>query len=174
MHTALKRICCTSIDLLLPSCSWNNHLQGISTVVLPTRPGAIGTDASGAGGVWADENVFSPAFLTISRQKVQFPQTPSVFPHMTFQSLGYVMERAAAFRVCPPSVLGYVRVFVTAVLAEMEGEEGGRRGKEGFVGNLFNIGNPTSASTAKEGFVGNHLQFCPHWRQLGTAGSGWE
>ena len=55
---------------------------------------------------------YSPAFFTFSQQKAHFPQTPFLFPHMTFQSLGYVMKRAAAFRVCPPTVLGLVRVFV--------------------------------------------------------------
>ena len=37
---------------------------------------------------------------------------------MTFQSLGYVIKCAAAFRVCPPSVLGSVRGFVRAVFTE--------------------------------------------------------
>ena len=48
---------------------------------------------------------FSPAFFTFL-QKAHFFQTPSLFPHMTFQNLGYVIKRAAAFRVCPPNVLG--------------------------------------------------------------------
>ena len=41
-------------------------------------------------------------FITFFQQKHIFP---SLFPHMTFQSLGYVMKRAAEFRVCPFSVL---------------------------------------------------------------------
>ena len=50
--------------------------------------------------------IFAPAFFTFPRQKVHFPQTPSLFPHMTFQSLGYILKRPALFRVCQPNVLG--------------------------------------------------------------------
>ena len=39
-----------------------------------------------------------------SDKNAHFPQTPSLFLHMTFQSFGYVMNRATAFRVCPPPV----------------------------------------------------------------------
>ena len=50
---------------------------------------------------------FFSAFFTFSRQKEHFSQTPSRFPLMTFQSLGYVTKHAAAFRVFPPNVLVY-------------------------------------------------------------------
>ena len=53
---------------------------------------------------------FFPAFFTFPLQKAHFPQTPSHFPHMTFQSLVYVMKRAAAFRVCPPGLLDWLGV----------------------------------------------------------------
>ena len=43
-------------------------------------------------------------FSKFSPRKLHFRQDPFLFPHMTFQSLGYVMKRAAAFRVCPPRV----------------------------------------------------------------------
>ena len=44
------------------------------------------------------------ALFTFPSQKAHFLQTPSFFLHVTvtFQSLEYVMKRAAAFRVCPP------------------------------------------------------------------------
>ena len=54
----------------------------------------------------AKEYIFFPQSFSLFPQKAHFPQTPSLFAHMTFQSLGYVMKRAAAFRVRPPSVLG--------------------------------------------------------------------
>ena len=54
-----------------------------------------------AFGEWAiKRNVFFPlAFLTFSPQKAHFPQTPALFPHRTFQCLGYLMKLAATFRV---------------------------------------------------------------------------
>ena len=48
------------------------------------------------------EKIFFPRRFSLFRQKAHFPQTPSFFPHMTFQSLGYIMKRAAAFRACSP------------------------------------------------------------------------
>ena len=66
------------------------------------------------------------------------PDHPS-FPHMTFQSLGYVMKRATAFRACPPSVLGWVRVFVRAVgteNSEKTKKSGGSGEKVIFVGEM--------------------------------------
>ena len=66
------------------------------------------------------------------------PDHPS-FPHMTFQSLGYVMKRATAFRACPPSVLGGVRVFVRAVgteNSEKTKKSGGSGEKVIFVGEM--------------------------------------
>ena len=67
------------------------------------------------GGIWilppimvcsccaSQRNIFfSPVFFTFPPQKAHFLQFPSHFPHMTFQSLGFVMKRAAAFRICPP------------------------------------------------------------------------
>ena len=62
----------------------------------------------------------SPASFTFPKfplQMVHFPQTPSLFPHVTFQSQGYFIRRDKAFRVCPPSVLGpgLVRGFLRAV-----------------------------------------------------------
>ena len=54
--------------------------------------------------LYCQEHFFHPGVFTF--KKAHFPQNPSLFPHMTFQSLGYVMIRAAALRVCPPSVLG--------------------------------------------------------------------
>ena len=53
---------------------------------------------------------------------------------MTVQSLGYVVKRAAAFRVCPPSVIGYVRVFLRALSTEMGKKRGGSGEKVIFVG----------------------------------------
>ena len=44
------------------------------------------------------------------------------------------MKRAAAFRVCPPSVLGKVRVFVRPVVNEMGETRGGSGEKLIFVG----------------------------------------
>ena len=44
---------------------------------------------------------------------------------MPFQSLGYIMKLTAGFKVCPPSVLGYVGYFVRAVFTEMGKREGG-------------------------------------------------
>ena len=44
-------------------------------------------------------------FLTYPNKRRISPRKgsfPSLFHHTTFQSLGYVMKRAAAFRVCPP------------------------------------------------------------------------
>ena len=51
---------------------------------------------------------------------------------MTFQSLGYVMKHEAVFRVCAPSVLGEVRVFVRALFTDMGEEKGGVWGNSGF------------------------------------------
>ena len=48
------------------------------------------------------EYLFFPSFFTFSLQKAHFLQTPSLFSHMIFQSLVYVMKRALSFRVCPP------------------------------------------------------------------------
>ena len=44
---------------------------------------------------------FFPAFFTFPPQKEHFPQTSSLCPYITFQSLGYFMKYAAAFSVCP-------------------------------------------------------------------------
>ena len=63
-----------------------------------------------------------------------FHQTPSLFPHMTFQNVGYILKCAAAFRVCPPSVLGWGRVFVKAVVTEMGKKRGGSGKKVIFAG----------------------------------------
>ena len=52
---------------------------------------------------------------------------------MTFHSLGFVIKRAAAFRVCLPSVLGWVRVFLRAVFTEMWNKKWGSWGKVIFV-----------------------------------------
>ena len=49
---------------------------------------------------------------------------------MAFQSLGYVMKRAAACRVCPTRELSLVRVFVRAVLTEMGKKRGGSESAE--------------------------------------------
>ena len=52
------------------------------------------------------EYFFTSGFFTYShKRKARFPQAPFFFPRITFQSLGCVMKRAAAFRVCPHSVM---------------------------------------------------------------------
>ena len=50
------------------------------------------------------------------------------------------MKRAAGFMVCPPSILGKVRVFVRAVIVEMGKNKGGTGGKVSFVGKVKNAG----------------------------------
>ena len=67
-----------------------------------------------------------PVFFTFSPQNTHFPQILSLFPHMT---LGYVMKCSTEFRVLPPSVLGWVTVFVRAVVTEM-GEKTGESGEK--------------------------------------------
>ena len=47
-----------------------------------------------------------PSVIHFFPQKAHFPHTPSHFSHMTFQSLGYVMKHAAAFRVCSYTRIG--------------------------------------------------------------------
>ena len=49
---------------------------------------------------------FPPSVFYFFPTKANFSQTPLFFPHIAFQSLGYVMKLAAACRVCSPSVLG--------------------------------------------------------------------
>ena len=73
-------------------------------------------------------NWFFPAIFTFSPRKAHFPQTPSRFPYLKFQSLGYVMKSAAAFRV-------WVWVFqaLRALFAEVEKRVGVWR-KRDFVG----------------------------------------
>ena len=48
------------------------------------------------------EYFFPPIIFTFSPRKELFPR----HPHKTFQSLGYIMKCAAAFRVCLLSDLG--------------------------------------------------------------------
>lgn len=47
-------------------------------------------------------NIFFPQRTHFFPIKSAFPQTPSLSPHLTVQSLGYVMKCAAACRVFPP------------------------------------------------------------------------
>ena len=80
-------------------------------------------------------NIFCPpAFLTFSQQKAHFSQTPSLCPPHDIPSFGSVMTRAAALRVCPPSVLGQVRVLVRAVVTQMGEKRGGSWERASFVG----------------------------------------
>ena len=50
-----------------------------------------------------EENIFSPSAFHFFTAKGALSPDPFLFPHMTFQSLGYVMKRAAAFRVYLPT-----------------------------------------------------------------------
>ena len=44
--------------------------------------------------------IYFPAFFTFSPQMAHSSDA-SLFPHMTFQSLGYFTKLSVAFRVCP-------------------------------------------------------------------------
>ena len=61
------------------------------------RGGSAWAGSTGAAGLWSTgagthEYFFPPAFFT-SCTKAHFPQIPSLFPHLTFQGLGYVTRR---------------------------------------------------------------------------------
>ena len=53
------------------------------------------------------------------------PDTPSFSPH-AISKFRNIMKLTAGFKVCPPSVLGYVGYFVRAVFTEMGKREGGK------------------------------------------------
>ena len=49
-------------------------------------------------------NFFPQRFSRFPHNRRVSPRPPLLFPHMTFQSSGYFVKRAAAFRLCPPPV----------------------------------------------------------------------
>ena len=64
-----------------------------------------------------------PRVFTFSRPKANFPQTPSPFPHNTFQSLGHKMQRAAAFRLlCSPVYLNRLGLLQLLRFEKRKGE----------------------------------------------------
>ena len=83
-------------------------------------------------------NIFPPAFSHFQHKRRIFLRGSDPlscfekFSHMTFQSLGCIMKRAAAYRVCSPSVLGYISVFVRAVFTQMGKKSCGFWGKSHF------------------------------------------
>ena len=78
--------------------SWSQLWRSLRTLCI--APGIFLSSRMGCNRLWS---IFSfPSGLYLFASKGTFSPDPPSFSHVAFQSLGYVMKRAAALRLCPP------------------------------------------------------------------------